>query len=81
MNKQIMEIEIEYSMLLSEHAARAVFKGDSPEEVKRLSDEWQAEWDRISAEREEKIREIKEKENLRVVNPDDGGYDNTKENA
>lgn len=57
MNEQIMEIEIKYSTLLAEHAARAVFKGDSPEEVKRLSDEWQAEWDRISAEREGKIRE------------------------
>ena len=35
--------------------------------IKRLSDEWQAEWDRISAEREGKIREIRERERERAA--------------
>ena len=60
MNSRIIDIEIEYSMILAEHASQASFKGESPEDIKRLSDEWQAEWDRISAERDEKIRLIRE---------------------
>ena len=65
MNPRIIDIEIEYSMILAEHASRASFKGESPEDIKRLSDEWQEEWNRISAERDEKIRLIREEKEER----------------
>jgi len=60
----VLELEIDYSLRLLEMSKEYEFKSTDPDEIKRRSDEHAARWSQLVQERDSKIQNIVEKENI-----------------